>query len=250
MKITSTIMAMPVTVDVVDKRAKEKDIEIIFEYLWRIDEQFSPYKNESEVSKINEGKISIENCSREMQEVLEIAGSTKKQTNGYFDVWNNAKFDPSGIVKGWAIWKASQKLLELGYKNFSLEIAGDLQTYGINENGDKWRIGIQNPFNLSEIVKIVGLSGQGIATSGSYQRGAHIYDPHTGNGVDDISSISVIGSNVMEADRFATAAFAMGEKGIEVIESIAGLEGYMIKKDKTAVMTSGFEKYTLLNDKG
>ena len=56
--------------------------------------------------------------------------------------------------------------------------------------------------------------------------------------------MTVIGPNVYEADRFATPAFAMGKKGIDFVENLPGLEGYMVDKDGIATMTSGFEKYT------
>jgi thiamine biosynthesis lipoprotein len=84
----------------------------------------------------------------------------------------------------------------------------------------------------------------GIATSGTYRRGQHIYDPHnTGAPLAEIVSISVIGPNVYEADRFATAAFAMGGQGINFIENLKGFEGYMINKDGIAIQTGGFVRY-------
>ena len=86
--------------------------------------------------------------------------------------------------------------------------------------------------------------GKGVATSGNYTRGDHIYNPHTGRyGSDDIVSLTVIGPDVLEADRYATAAFAMGREGIYFIERMAGLEGYEIDAHGTARMTSGLGKY-------
>ncbi len=61
----------------------------------------------------------------------------------------------------------------------------------------------------------------------------------------DVVSITIIGPNVFEADRFATAAFAMGRKGIQFIEELAGFEGYMIDAQACATYTSGFERYVL-----
>jgi len=57
--------------------------------------------------------------------------------------------------------------------------------------------------------------------------------------------VTVIGPNVYEADRFATAAFAMGRKGIEFIEKLVDFEGYMIDAQARATFTSGFERYVL-----
>ncbi len=61
--------------------------------------------------------------------------------------------------------------------------------------------------------------------------------------LDDVKSLTVIGPDIYEADRFATAAFAMGRGGIDFIESLEGFEGYMIDASKTATFTSGFGRY-------
>lgn len=60
--------------------------------------------------------------------------------------------------------------------------------------------------------------------------------------MDAVKSFTVIGPNVFEADRYATAAFAMGKKGISFIESVPELEGYMVDNKKLATYTSGFKK--------
>jgi thiamine biosynthesis lipoprotein len=106
-------------------------------------------------------------------------------------------------------------------------------------------VGIRNPFDTNEVVKIVHIQENGIATSGNYERGKHIYDPHRGVYLEsEILSMTVIGPNIYEADRFATAAFAMGKDGITFIEQKEGLEGYAIDKNGIATMTSHFDKYT------
>jgi len=178
-----------------------------------------------------------------MMKILGLCEQTKQETDGFFDINLNGILDPSGLVKGYAIYQGALILKNKGFANFYVEIAGDIQVFGKNEKQKKWKIGIQNPFNPDEIIKIVKLSNKGIATSGTYQRGKHIYNPKAKKLAEEIASMTVIGPNVYEADRFATAAFAMGEKGIEFIERLKGFEGYMIKKDKKAVLTSGFEDY-------
>ena len=107
---------------------------------------------------------------------------------------------------------------------------------------------INNPFNQKEIVKIVELCDQGIATSGTYIRGQHIYNPFKKEDIiTDIVSLTIIGPNVYEADRFATAAFAMGKEGVNFIEQLPGLEGYVIDERGVATMTSGFNNYIAKN---
>jgi thiamine biosynthesis lipoprotein len=149
-------------------------------------------------------------------------------------------------VKGWAIWNAAQILMKEGFSDFYVDAGGDIQPYGTNAKGKPWAIGIKNPWNERENIKIMYIkNNEGVATSGTYIRGEHIYDPHTGGAANAIASLTVIGPNVYEADRFATAAFAMGKEAIRFIESLPELEGYMIDNDKTATMTTGFEKYTI-----
>ena len=239
---TAVIMAMPVTVEVKSDKQKvtsdkvNKDVEGVFKYLRWVDEKFSPFKKTSEVSKYNRG----EEYSKGLVEILSLCEKTKKQTNGYFDIKKfDGTIDPSGLVKGWAIYQGAQILKKKGYNNFFVDVAGDAEIIG-----KKWKWGIRNPFNKSEIVKVLSLSNCGIATSGTYERGQHVWNPITKSSeITDIISISVIGQNVYEADRFATAAFAMGRDGISFIESKKNLEGYMIDKDGVATYTTGFEKY-------
>ena len=64
------------------------------------------------------------------------------------------------------------------------------------------------------------------------------------NTLTDVVSITVVGSDVLEADRFATAAFAMGRAGIGFIEAYPGLEAYQINAAGIATMTSGFSELT------
>lgn len=229
---------MPITVAIsnIKKQKSKLAIEKVFEYFKYVDEKYSPFKESSEVGKLNRG----EEVSEEMANVLRLAQDTKSATGGYFDIKRpDGKIDPSGIVKGWAILNASNILKNVGMKRFYIDAGGDAEIVGKN-----WKWGIRNPFNVKEIVKVLKLSNCGIATSGTYERGQHIYNPITKSiEITDIVSLTVIGPDVYEADRFATPAFAMGAKGINFIEPMPDLEGYMIDKDGIATMTSGFNKF-------
>lgn len=244
---TRLLMGMPITVEVVDAGVGELVFEEVFSYFDYVDKKFSTYKEDSEISAINRNKLKEEGFSPDMKQMFQLSEETKKITNGYFDIKSkDGRYDPSGLVKGWAIYNAAQILTNRGFINFYVEAGGDIQAHGKNIHGENWRVGIRNPLNQNEIIKVVGLSGNGIATSGSYIRGDHIYNPHDmENKILDILSLTVIGENVYEADRFATAAFAMGKEGINFIERFPGLEGYMIEKNGIATMTSGFNKNVL-----
>jgi thiamine biosynthesis lipoprotein len=246
MKETRGIMGMPITVEIRDSNATFAHVSEVFDYFQRVDEQFSTYKPGSEISRINRGELLSGVYSLEMKEVFTLAEETKKQTAGYFDIRRpDGLIDPSGLVKGWAIFKAAGLLKAAGLYDFYIEAGGDIAV-SLPEGQPAWRVGIKNPFNTLEIVKVIGLTNLGLATSGTYERGAHIYnplDPH--QELSDVVSLTVIAENVYEADRFATAAFAMGERGIEFLENRPGLEGYQVDKNGIATFTSGFERFVL-----
>jgi thiamine biosynthesis lipoprotein len=234
-------MGMPVTIDIIDAPDAGL-IDTVFDYVAGVDRRFSTYKPESEISAINRGEIGEAHYSPEMLEVLTLAERTKHETLGYFDIRKpDGSLDPSGIVKGWAVRNAAALIARSGAHHFFIDAGGDIHAAGNNASGKDWRVGIRSPFNEAEIVKILHPRGRGVATSGTYVRGQHIYDPHTpGRPISDILSLTVIGPDVLEADRFATAAFAMGRKGIHFIEQMPGLEGYVIDHGGRATMTSGF----------
>lgn len=248
MKETRLLMGMPITVVIVsdDKVNAQKTIEEVFNYFKYIEQTFSVYKDDSEISKINFGQLEIKNASADVREIFELAEQTKIQTNGYFDIKNRKGLsDPSGIVKGWAIFNASKIIEKNNFTNFYVNAGGDIQVGGHNEQGEKWSIGIENPFKQGEIVKTVYLTDCGIATSGTYIRGQHIYNPKDKEKIlNEVASLTIIGPNVFEADRFATPCFAMGLQGINFVEEQNNLEGYIIDNKGEATMTSGFEKYT------
>jgi len=241
-------MGMPITVEIIDNLSNVTElIYEVFEYFKKIDEKFSTYKNDSEISRINSGFIKPVEYSEEVKEILKLAEQTKLETNGYFDViLPDGKLAPLGLVKGWAINKAAKILIDKGVKNFYINAGGDIEALGKNALGEYFRIGIENPFKRGEIIKVVELKNAGMATSGTYIRGQHIYNPHKPDQkINDIISLTVIGPNVYEADRFATAAFAMGKEGINFLETLNVFAAYVIDNSGIATMTSNFEKYVI-----
>ncbi len=250
---TRIIMGMPVIIEIVGENAPLADAEAVFDYFRSVDERFSTYKSTSEISRINRGEIPPSKYSPLMREIFALAEKTKKETNGFFDIERpdlsaqaGGSIDPSGIVKGWAILRGAELLASRGCKNFYVEIGGDIQTAGTNAEGKPWAIGIRSPFKSEDIVKVVYPHGAGIATSGTAARGQHIYNPHApGAKLEAVASLTVIGPDILEADRYATAAFAMGERGIEFIEALDGFEAYEISARGGARLTSGLSRYSM-----
>jgi len=239
-------MGMPITVEIVDPAATAAALDRVFDYFNYVDRKFSTYKDDSEISAINRRELSVAAASADMRAVFALAEQTRQETDGYFDIERGGRYDPSGLVKGWAIFHAAEILSADGFENFYVDAGGDIQAMGHNSRGQDWRVGIRSPFNSTEIVKVLAVSNRGVATSGTYVRGQHIYRPQAEAALEtDIVSLTVVGPDIYEADRFATAAFAMGAAGIEFIEGLDGFEGYMIDRHGQATLTSGLGRYVV-----
>jgi thiamine biosynthesis lipoprotein len=246
MKQTKMIMGMPVTVEIIDDQGKDAVFPEVFDYFHQVDKRFSTYKKRSEISQINAGKLKPNTYSKDMKTILQLCEDTKHETHGYFNIKHEGKLDPSGLVKGWAIYHAAQLIEKAGCKHYYVNAGGDIEVHGKNKDGTPWQVGIRNPFNRNEIVKVVSLSNGGVATSGTYIRGLHIYNPHKlDKQASELQSVTIVGPNIYDADRYATAIFAMGKRGMQLIDAIPGLEVYMIDNKGIATWSEGFEQYVL-----
>jgi thiamine biosynthesis lipoprotein len=243
---TRLLMGMPISVRIADAEATVAHLDRVFAYFEYVDDTFSTYKPNSEIERLNRGELTVAGASADLQAIFALGEQTRQQTDGFFDIRRpDGGCDPSGIVKGWAVRQAADLLGAAGLRNFLVDAGGDLQVSGTN-GGALWRIGIRNPFNRSQYVKVLALSDRGVATSGTAIRGQHIYNPHQPDApLDEIASLTVIGPDVYEADRFATAAFAMGRAGIRFIEALPDFEAYQIDVRAQATATSGLERYVV-----
>ena len=234
-------MGMPITIEVVGGAADLLDQ--CFKYLHHVDAVFSTYKDDSEISHFNRGELNHDQLSDEVKWVLDECNRYKQETQGFFDITRpDSGIDPSGLAKGWAIKGVADLIRNVGQNNFFVSAGGDMQTSGHNQDGKPWTVGITNPFYQTKFAKTVALSGQAIATSGTYERGEHIYNPHTGQPVQEIVSLSVIGADIYETDILATAAFAMQQPGLKFLAE-RGYEAMMVGTDQKVTVTAGFRQY-------
>jgi FAD:protein FMN transferase len=238
-KARRLVMGMPVTVELVAEGAHaEALVEMVFDWFTKVDRLFSTYKPESPVSRISRGELSAADAPELVQRVLRHCEGWKRETGGYFDAWHGGRLDPSGYVKGWAVWEASRLVEAEGVKNYYVDAGGDIQTGGEAAHGGPWRVGIRNPLKPEDIVKVIEVSGESVATSGTYERGEHINDPHTGKAARGVASVTVVGPRIDEADVWATAGFAAGKKAAELVAR-AGFECYVIGHHGRATFTPG-----------
>ena len=218
--VWGTVLYIEATSTTVDRAAIDAAIEDVKSFVHGVDDAFSTYKEGSFVSRLRRGEIEIGQCPRDVQEVWDACANAKYLSEGAFDPWAVAGgFDPSGYVKGWAADRVAQILVAAGCAHLQVNAAGDVTLRGGNllDSGqvEPWKIGVVNPDNRQEVLRIFEIYDGAIATSGTYERGAHITDPHTGLIAIGAKSATVMGPDGGLADAMATALMVAGDEGAQ-----------------------------------
>ncbi|MFL6062670.1 MAG: FAD:protein FMN transferase [Marmoricola sp.] len=213
------VMGMPISLAVSGRHATSPKGEAAWAEalasLRDADAVFSTYREDSWVSRLGRGEVAVEDCPAEVGEVLALAETARTSSAGAFDVRlprldGTTAFDPSGIVKGWAVDRAATYLRCLEETDFCLSAGGDMVCSTSSPQTPAWRVGIEDPREPSRLLAVVPLHDAAIATSGLAHRGAHIVDPRTGATPETWSSVTVVAEDLTAADTDATAAFVMG----------------------------------------
>jgi thiamine biosynthesis lipoprotein len=238
---------MPVVVDVRDEHVDDAILDAMFDWLHFVDATFSTFKHDSEISRLNRGELTVEEAHPDVRGVLARCEELRAATGGYFDERVTADgdgVDPSGLVKGWSIERAAGLLEAAGLRDFAINAGGDISVRGRPiPDGERWRIGIQHPRIRDRIAATVELTDGAIATSGAYERGEHVLDPHTCAPPRGILSVTVVGPDLGTADAYATAALAMGgERAPHFTARLNGYEAMTIRSDDTVLFTRGFPR--------
>ena len=179
----------------------------VFDSLREADALFSTYRADSAVSALRRGEPV---CHPLVREVLGLCHEARDRTEGWFDPWLPGGFDPSGLVKGWAVERAAAALHGLPGIDHCLNAGGDIAMHVASPSRPAWRVGIEDPRHRRVLLDIRTVRTGAVATSGTAARGAHIIDPHTGKPAADLLSVTVSGPSLLWADVYATAAFAHG----------------------------------------
>jgi len=212
-------------------------------WLHWVDATFSPYRDDSDVSRFGRGSVTLAECAPELAEVLAACADVTALSGGYFTTRPGGRFDPSGYVKGWAIERAADMLTAAGSAEHSVNGGGDIQCVGDHGPGQPWRVGIADPLRPGSLALVVTGRDFAVATSGVAERGSHIVNPHTGEPATGLSSITVVGATLAATDAYATAAFAMGPAGRDWVESLDGFEAFAVTSGGETWQTSGFGPY-------
>lgn len=167
------------------------------------------------------------------------------------------RLDLSAVAKGHAVDRAAQALADLGFQDLLLEVGGEVVARGHRPAGGPWRLEIEQaaPGPSHPLLRVL-LSNQALATSGDYRNrrrfadgttAHHILDPRTGTPTPArVAAASVIAPDCARADALATALMVLGEQGLALIESLAGVEALLQLRDGEdlrLVRSSGFAAY-------
>jgi FAD:protein FMN transferase len=213
--------------------------------LHRADAVFSTWRPDSPMSQFRRGDITEDEAPLEVLEVLDLCAHARRLSGGWFDPWALAGgVDPTGLVKGWAATRALADLRTAGVGAAMVNAGGDIAVCGRPEPTRPWRVGIRHPDDATRCLCVVTAATESgtaaVATSGTYERGAHIVDPHSGRPATGAVAASVVGPDLALADALATALVAAGPEGLGTVANLPGYSALMVGTDGTPLVTDDF----------
>lgn len=206
-------------------------VAAFFAELRRVDALFSTYREDSEISRLGRGELTVAECTPDVQQVLVLCDRARALTGGLFDARAAGGLDPSGLVKGWAVERAA-RLLPRDDVDVCVNAGGDVLTTCL-AGREPWRIGIEDPHDRTRVLATVLLRNGAVATSGTAARGHHLLDPRDGTPATSIASVSVHGPSLVVADVLATAAFVQGREALDEVARHDGYAGLVVHLDGT-----------------
>jgi FAD:protein FMN transferase len=216
----------------------EAALDAFFATLADLEVQFSPYLPDSEVSRLGDGRLAERDASADLRWVLAACDHLASTSDGAFDARRHradGRLDPSGFVKGWAIDEARRHLDDAGLRCYAINAGGDVVVRGTPEPDRGWLVGIRHPDAADKLAARLEVRSGAVATSGLYEREAHIRDPRTGATPADLVSLTVVGPELTWADAYATAAFTMGRDGPAWVERHPGYGALAVTTDARLV---------------
>ncbi|KAB7786993.1 FAD:protein FMN transferase [Bifidobacterium cebidarum] len=239
-------MTIPFTVQLVGNAEQSAQLATVIDqvtpeiadYLHHIETAFSPFSADSQVSAARRGDwralISAQPSQTSTQpntrhapnepsaahrlphtdfaEIYALVQQAKQLTHGHFDPMHAGQYDPTGIVKGWAIEQAHQRFLMPLITAGTCEAAalgggGDIQAAVADTSDFTWHIGVQDPANPNATIRTITLRNGAVATSGTSKRGEHIT-----RSAHDLAQATVVDDHLTFADMWATTAISAGEQ--------------------------------------
>lgn len=242
------VMGTAVTFDVRDGDATAGIAEAVA-WLHHVDVTFSVHRADSVISRLGRGELTLDDLDEVDPDVMDVLLACERlndDSGGAFDAFavpapNGTTLDPSGYVKGWALDRAAAILDAHGHIDFSINGGGDVVLRGEPSPGEPWRVGIRHPDDRDQLAMVLAARGPAaIATSATYERGAHIVDPRQGGATTELASVTVVGPDLTMVDAYATTVFVLGVEGLTWLAGHPGYESMVITHDARVISTPGF----------
>jgi thiamine biosynthesis lipoprotein len=244
------IMGLPISVhlrgDDLTGESVERQVVAVFAELRRVDTVLSPYRDDSDLSRWERRELRLADADPMLATVMALCDEAQERTGGWFDArglpdprTGESRYDPSGLVKGWAVERAAGHLAELDGLGWCVNAGGDVLLHAPADQ-PAWRVGIENPDDPARIMAVVERRGGAVATSGSAHRGAHIIDPQTGRPATTTRAVTLTGPALLWADVYATAAAARGATAIAWLDSVDEYEVLMVTSSGVLRTTAGW----------
>jgi len=193
----------------------------------------------SPMSRLRAGELDLADAPEELRTVLTLCWVATLTSGGWFDPWSMpGGVDPTGLAKGWILEQAIAELRAHGVRAAMVNGGGDVALLGTPRGQDTWRIGIQHPWRSDAMAAVLQVR-DAVATSGSYERGAHLIDPFSGRPAVVAGSATVVGTSLAMADALATGLAVGGDEVLALVDRLEGYEGYLIRADGTEASTAG-----------
>ena len=214
-EVWGTVVSFHIPDESVDTSVIKKYLDDAIAFVHEIDRQFSTYKESSEVSRIRRGELIISDAPERVQLIWNLCIRARELTDGAFDPFQErlGGFDPSGYVKGWAADQLADLALSRGIPRLNINAGGDLTLRGGMDESTPWMIGIQHPNKAGSIAAVIPIRDGAVASSGTYERGAHIFDSSNSSIAVGALATSVYGPDGGLADALATALMVAGRDG-------------------------------------
>ena len=256
-------MGMPIGIDLrgVDDQREASWADTVldqcFDQLRWVDDTFSLWRPDTPMSRLRAGTADLREMPVAVVDVLRRCVLATRETGGSFLARDpEGRIDPTGLVKGWAIAGVGRLLVEAGYQHWCISAAGDVLVHGQASPAEPWVVGIAAPDAPGELLDAVRLVGGGaVATSGSAERGSHIWDPLRGSAARGVRSASVVCSqgrprDIIRADVLATAAVARGSGAIAWLDDLPGVDALVVGDDGRQECTSGWLDRSVVREPG
>ena len=153
--------------------------------------------------------------------------------------------------KSYSADKIKALMQQLGVQAGIINASGDIALWGTQPDGSAWTVGIADPFQSGEVLKVLKLRNTAIVTSGDYQkfvefggkRYSHIINPKTGYPSTGLTSVTITGVNAETANGLSTSVMVLGkEKGLCLLKKFPSYQYLIIEDNGNITQSTGFDQ--------